>query len=80
MYKKILPASLAGILVLAACTGMPTASPDTTASGEAASQLGGGEWGYGSGGWSAADSGFVATATADSSSTGRGGGAIGSGN
>lgn len=82
MFKRIFPTSLAGLLVLTACTGTPTATPDTTkAPGDAAARFEGGGWGYGSGGLSQqADSGSVATASADSSTTGRGGGAIGSGN
>ena len=81
MFKRIFPTSLAGLLVLTACTGTPTATPDTTrAPGDAVVRVERGGGGYGSGGWIQQDSGFVATASADSGTTGRGGGAIGSGN
>lgn len=82
MFKRVFLTSLAGLLVLTACTGTtPTATPDTTkVPGHAAARIEGGGWGYGSGGLSQQDSGFVATASSDSSTTSRGGGAIGSGN
>lgn len=76
MFKRMIPASLAGLLVLAACNSTPTSGDGVSRDGASFDE---GGWGYGSGGWSQDDS-SAATASTDSVATERGGGAIGSGN
>jgi hypothetical protein len=81
MFKRFLPMSvIAALIVIAACTGTPTAARDTEAvQGHGKPSLEEGV-GLGSGGWSQQDTGWVTTASADSASGRGGGGAIGSGN
>lgn len=81
MHKRFIPVTIAALLVFTACTATPTATPGTNSSASGASFDGG--MGFGSGnrdGSSKPDTGWVATASVDSSTATRGGGAIGSGN
>lgn len=79
MFRKLLSVgTFAVLLALTACTSTPTATPGPDAA-RAATLVADGGWGYGSGGRSGESAEGMMIASADST-TGRGGGAIGSGN
>lgn len=83
MFKRFIPATFAALLVFTGCTATPTAAPDIKSSGADARLIEGvrGDGSKSSGENHVGQNNDVTTtSSADSSTVGRGGGAIGSGN